>query len=118
MSKSNELNVKGVEIPRVVYNDPLLDNDDCHEYRIDFDEAVRVVKASRGRALFVTVNGFAPSKNQDGVADGHTRGREVSGNVETTRPFLLRYLNNAYSKNSRAECYVRLRVYDNCLFVG
>lgn len=119
MSKSNELKVNGIELPQLLLGIPSVDNDSrIKEYHVSHEEAVRLVKRSHGRAFYVRCNQFAPSRNQDGVPADSTRGRDVTGNVETTRRGALRFLENTYTARTREECYVRVALADNCLFIG
>lgn len=87
-------------------------------YLVEHTEAVRVIKASNGRAIFIRANGFAPSKNQEGVVAGHTHGRDVMVSVRVTKPAALHHLAWDYSERTRNECFVKLTVSNRCIWLG
>jgi hypothetical protein len=86
---------------------------------LPYDDAVTFIKKSRGRAIFIHAQQFAPNKIQNEPrVPGHTSGFEVQGSVETSRREALRYLGHAYGTRVREICNVRIAFTKRCLLIG
>lgn len=111
------MKINGTILPRETteYDNP---TDPIVNYLVEHAEALRVVKGARGRTIFVRGNGFAPSKNQEGVEGNQVRGRDVFVSVVVSKRAALRHLESDYMERTRNECYVRLTVSNRCLWIG
>ena len=79
---------------------------------VSYDEAVKLIKASRNRAFFLRVQTYAPVKGEpDKVFN-------LSSNVKVNAAQALDALDSMYGKRFRDEANVELHIFKNCLFVG
>jgi hypothetical protein len=81
-----------------------------------YDDAVKFIKASRSRDLYISATMFAPS--MDPVKRREERGHNVSGFVPLTKPAILKVLESMYSKTRRLDCMVIVYLTGQCLFIG
>lgn len=81
---------------------------------VTYDEAVAIVKRSKGCALFISAGQEAP------CADPAKAGRafHLSCNVPVSKRDALRCLDRLYGERFKTEALVRLAFLGTCLFIG
>lgn len=76
------------------------------------DKLVKFVRASRGRTLYVHVDHFCK------FADDETHHTEAMGNVEVTKPAMLKFLRSTYRNELIERALIFTTRCSTCLFVG
>lgn len=78
---------------------------------VTFQDAVRQLKASRNRAIFL----FATTAAQK--ADDETKGYNLSGCIKVSAPQAIKFLTSAY-QGLEEKALVAIEVDERCFFVG
>jgi hypothetical protein len=113
----NPLNPNGREITREPLEGAEVSSD-LREYEVTVAELERLVKRSRGRAIYLRACWFAQSKDQKGAAPDTTRGFHITGNVEVPKRVALKFLACAYYEHIRDKVWARITFNGHCLFIG
>lgn len=93
----------------------LNDNPDtAEELSLPYDEAVKYIKGSRNRQIFLGGTQFIYTK------DDADKGYRMPFNVPVNAAAALQVLGNIYSTSSKfkTECVVKLSVSKHCLFIN
>jgi hypothetical protein len=86
--------------------------DTKEELSLSYDDAVKLLKASRNRAFFLRVRFDATCK------DDPTKYFDLSSNVTVNLPVALKALESGYGKRFQTEALVKLHVFKSCIFIG
>lgn len=93
----------------------ILANPDTKEdLSLDYDAAVKVIKASRNRQIFIGGSMFLHTKEDD------SKGYRMPFNVPVSAAVALRVLDNVYGTTDKFkdECVVKLHVRASTLFIN
>jgi hypothetical protein len=88
------------------------DNDPIVHEQVELAVAVRRIKASRNRKIYLACNQRAP------IADEPDKYFPVMGYVQVNAPTAVRFLESAYSTFDTRGAQVRIGVSTRCMFVG
>lgn len=89
-------------------NNPVEDQ----ELSLEFDAAVKFIKASRNRVFFFRISGFMPLKTDA------TKGYSAIGHVQVNAVQAVKVLGDSTTVKMRAEALVTLHVTQHCVFIG
>jgi hypothetical protein len=82
------------------------------ELHLEMDAAIKYLKASRNRAIFLRVGGFMPTK-----ADAD-KGYSLIGHVKVNAVVAVKVLLDSTTPKMRDEALVTLHVHQHSIFIG
>lgn len=86
--------------------------------QVPYDEAIRRIKASRGKTLFLKAAHYAQHKMQTDTNPGVVASTQIMANVKVTKRHMVEYLEDAYHVHIRDRVLVKISEAETCLFIG